>query len=109
MLDHPQRVIRAAQPPIGREPVSEAHARRDGFPVEQGTAEPGLRLQGMTECVTEVEERAAPGGLTLIFGDNARLGGNAVRDRVCARVRTGIPPASAPCRAPFACVFPDEP
>ncbi len=55
--------------------------------MQQRTVEAGFRLQRMTECMAEVEERAGSGRLAFIGADDPRLRPDRPRDRMAARQR----------------------
>ncbi len=46
----------------------------DGLAVQQPVGKARLRLQRMAEGVAEIEQRAHPGRLALVGGDDPRLG-----------------------------------
>src|SRR3546814_21193590 len=61
--------------------MREDHARRDRLAVQQPLRIAGLSLERMAEAVAEVEQCADVLRLAIVGGDDARLGGDTVRDR----------------------------
>ena len=85
MRDDPLRVLGRASPSAGRIIERQRHAGGDRLAVEQLLGKAGLRLQRMAEGVAEIEQRALAARFALVLGDDPRLGGDRMGDRVDAR------------------------
>ena len=62
----------------------------DGLTVQQSVGEASLSLKRMAEGVPEIEQCAAISGLTLVLGDDPRLGRYALGDRMGASLGVAV-------------------
>ena len=83
---HARGVGRRAEAELDGEVEGEAHAKADRLAVQQRVAVARGGLEGVGECMAEVEQGALP-GLALVGADDARLGAAALRHRAGLRGR----------------------
>ena len=88
------RIVAGEQAEAGGEFERADNAERDRLAVQQRVGEAGRGLEGMSEGVAEIEQRALA-GLALVARHDAGLAAAGDRDRVLARA---APPANTSCQ-----------
>ena len=85
----PARILAGAQPEATGKAKRASHSDRHRLAVNQARrVVTGQALEGMSECVAEIEQRPIA-LLGFVGGDHARLGGAARRDRLGPRRAAG--------------------